>query len=547
MIESAEPLEQVLIADELSRRIARGADHEAENRALSTLAHAMATHPEGLLQTVAELTLEFCRADSAGVSILESDGTARIFRWHATAGAFAANRGATLSGVASPCGVVIARDAVLLFSHPARSFPELRDVEPHIHEALLVPWHSQGEPVGTLWAIAHTPDRHFDAEDARLLQSFACFAAASYTVSSVSHQAASARSDLERRVQERTQALREANEALRGSEERYRLIVERAADYAILTSDPDGRITSWSRGAEAIFGWSSTEALGQLTDMTFTAEDRAAGQPDKERAEARDKGSSPDVRWHLRRDGSRVFIDGVMRALDDGHGGLHGFLKLGQDVTQRRAGEEQLRESELRLRVALGAAGMGTWRWEIADDRQVLDESLQRMLGVQGRSVMSLEEFLELVHADDRLRVRETFLQSAASGERFDVEFRVPLADGRITTLKDQGEVFYGSEGKPLFITGACVDITELKQAEAALREADQRKDEFLATLAHELRNPLTPIANGLELARSASADSPAVIADHRCHGPPAPPPRAARGRPPRRGSDQRRQDRAEP
>jgi two-component system CheB/CheR fusion protein len=511
MIETAKPFDEVLITDELARRPARAADYEAENRALSTLAHAMASHPGDVLRRLVELVTELCGADSAGISILEPADDEGVLRWHATAGAFAPHLGTTMPRSASPCGAVLSQNTLLVLRDPERAFPELRRVEPHIYEGLLAPWHSQGTPIGTLWAVSHTPERHFDAEDARLLGSLAGFAAAAYKVNAALEETKAAQYELEQRVQERTNALSAANEALYGSEERYRLIVERADDYAILTTDPQGRITSWSRGAEAIFGWSSQEAAGQFTEITFTPEDNAAGQARKERAEAALQGFSPDVRWHQRKDGSRVFVDGVTRALKDGHGDLHGFLKLAQDVTQRRAGEEALRESELRLRIALGAARMGTWRWEIAEDRQVLDESLQRMLGVEGRGVMDLEGFLQLIHPDDRRKVRETFTASLTSGERFNVEFRVPHADGRITSLKDQGEVFYGSEGEPLFITGACVDITELKEAEQALTEADRRKDEFLATLAHELRNPLTPIANGLAIIRSASDGTPVL------------------------------------
>jgi PAS domain S-box-containing protein len=133
---------------------------------------------------------------------------------------------------------------------------------------------------------------------------------------------------------------RDAEQALRVSEERSRLIVEAARDYAILTTDPEGIITSWSPGAEVVFGWSPTEVVGRPVDMTFTPEDRTAGAPEQERATARASGSAPDVRWHVRKDGKRVFIEGVMRAIADG------FLKIGQDVTERRQAEESLRESE---------------------------------------------------------------------------------------------------------------------------------------------------------------------------------------------------------
>ena len=143
-----------------------------------------------------------------------------------------------------------------------------------------------------------------------------------------------------------------AEEALRASEERHRLIVESARDYAIFTLDEQGRIASWSPGAEAVFGWTAAEALGQPVVITFTHEDRLSGVPEAELTTARVEVVAPDVRWHLRKDGGRVFIEGTNRALRDASGRVRGFLKIGQDVTQRR----QLEAEGERLLVAEAVA-----------------------------------------------------------------------------------------------------------------------------------------------------------------------------------------------
>ena len=89
--------------------------------------------------------------------------------------------------------------------------------------------------------------------------------------------------------------------------------------------------------------------MGRLVDISFTPEDRAHGAPGPERATACRAGLAPDVRWQLRKDGRRIFIDGVMRPLTGPDGSVTGFVKVGQDVTERRATEEALRESEARL------------------------------------------------------------------------------------------------------------------------------------------------------------------------------------------------------
>jgi PAS domain S-box-containing protein len=141
---------------------------------------------------------------------------------------------------------------------------------------------------------------------------------------------------------------------LKRSEERLRLILESAQGFAIFTTDADGTINSWYEGAAQVFGWSEAEILGQKCNMTFTPEDRTTGEPEKERETARREGISPDIRWHQRKDGSRVFINGVMHLLRDGQ--RNGFFKIGRDETAQRQAEEALRRSEERLRLILESA-----------------------------------------------------------------------------------------------------------------------------------------------------------------------------------------------
>jgi PAS domain S-box-containing protein len=130
---------------------------------------------------------------------------------------------------------------------------------------------------------------------------------------------------------------------LRSAQQRFRLTVETATDYAIFITDAEDRITDWLPGAAAVFGWSAEEALGQPADILYTVEDRAEGVPEWEVETAFREGSAPNVRWHVRKDGSRVFIEGSRHALHGIQGTAAGFLKIGQDVTERRQAQE-LRE-----------------------------------------------------------------------------------------------------------------------------------------------------------------------------------------------------------
>lgn len=144
-----------------------------------------------------------------------------------------------------------------------------------------------------------------------------------------------------------------AEAAVSGSEQRLRLVVDNARDYAIFTTDTTGAITGWWGGAERVFGWTADEAVGQAMAITYTQEDRKQQVPEGEMRTAREEGRAPNVRWHVRKDGSRAFIDGIMTPLRDPDGALTGFLKIGQDVTERHASEQRqkLLLAELQHRV----------------------------------------------------------------------------------------------------------------------------------------------------------------------------------------------------
>jgi signal transduction histidine kinase/CheY-like chemotaxis protein len=177
---SVAPRTPVTIADvdirsELLSRPHRSPDHQAEAHALAGLARQMSEDPREMLQALAEAALDLCHADTAGISLLEGD----VFRWEALAGVFAGKRNGTMPRDASPCGVCIDQDATQLMHLPDRCFPALIN-EPRFVEALLLPFHLKGRPIGTVWVVAHTFDRHFDREDQRLIGVLAQFASAGW-------------------------------------------------------------------------------------------------------------------------------------------------------------------------------------------------------------------------------------------------------------------------------------------------------------------------------------------------------------------------------
>lgn len=148
-----------------------------------------------------------------------------------------------------------------------------------------------------------------------------------------------------------------AEEAMRESEERLRLLVESVKDYAIFALDGERRVRSWNPGAEMIFGYAEGEIIGQASDILFTPEDRARGIPEQEVAQARATGRAADERWHIRKDGTRFYASGVLAALS-GSDGRQGFAKIARDLTRQKRAEEELQrahdalEERVRLRTA---------------------------------------------------------------------------------------------------------------------------------------------------------------------------------------------------
>ncbi len=171
-------LQDVDITVELARRPTRPPDHAAENRALVELARQMAVAPHSILQKLADTALELCQADSAGISILETEGGKSIFRWRATAGDFEPYLGGTTPRDFSPCGVVLDRNATQLMANPVRYYPYIAELSPNVAELLLIPFYRGDTAIGTIWIVACDQEKRFDEEDARVMTHLSLFASA---------------------------------------------------------------------------------------------------------------------------------------------------------------------------------------------------------------------------------------------------------------------------------------------------------------------------------------------------------------------------------
>ena len=146
---------------------------------------------------------------------------------------------------------------------------------------------------------------------------------------------------LSRRLARASALLRGREQALRESEERFRLVIEEVRDYGIFALDPDGVVTSWNLGAERIKGWQAQEILGHHFSRFYPPETRSH-LPARMLERARESGTAEDEGWRLRKDGTRFWANVVITALHDENGDLRGFAKVTRDMTERRRSEEAL-------------------------------------------------------------------------------------------------------------------------------------------------------------------------------------------------------------
>jgi PAS domain S-box-containing protein len=378
------------------------------------------------------------------------------------------------------------------------------------------------------------------------------------------------------------------------ADEQFRLLVSSVTDYAIYLLDAAGRVSSWNAGAERIKGYRAAEVTGRHFSLFYPAEARAAGAPDQALAHAAGEGRFEGSGWRLRKDGSRFWAEVVITALRDEAGALVGFAKITRDLTERRAAEERVRQSQARLRAftdnspaimclkdrdgryrfanarfleryalreeqvigrsdaeifprrqaaALAAhdgkvlargetvqyeetaelaggrrvslvvkfpvadgvgmiaaditdrrlaeqalreqrallaeaqkvAGVGSWEWDPESGRVVWSDELYRIYGVSPESFSpSFENYLERVHPEDRQSSGAMMARALMDGRGFSMQERIVRPGGEVRYLRSQGEVARNERGKPIKVFGACLDITEQRHSERALRRAAQ-------------------------------------------------------------------------
>ena len=213
----------------------------------------------------------------------------------------------------------------------------------------------------------------------------------------------------------------------------FRALVEQVKDFAIFMIAPDGRAATWNEGVQRVLGYDEAEFIGLPLASIFRPEDIARGVPADELKEARDRGTASDDRWLIRKDGYSFWASGVTTSLWDNGGTLLGYGKVLRDLTAQKEAQDQLAQSEAalsaiesRLRMALKAARVGTWLWDLRTMTDTLDENISRLLGLgSADTITTFDDFLARLHPEDRERTRTAFLDAVRQRSSLLVEFRV--------------------------------------------------------------------------------------------------------------------------
>ena len=187
-----------------------------------------------------------------------------------------------------------------------------------------------------------------------------------------------------------------------------------------------------------------------------------------------------------------------------------GLLKIMRDTTEQKRTEQELEVSRERLDLVVNSSEVGLWYCDLPFDKLVWNAKCKEHFGLPPDAEVTIDTFYER-HPPRRPGgdpAGHRAVDRRAATE-YDAEFRTVDPQGRVRWVRAIGRPFFDVEGTPLRFDGITVDVTGRIEQEQALREADRRKDEFLATLAHELRNPLAPIRNALHLMRRADGRRP--------------------------------------
>ncbi|HVE54011.1 MAG TPA: PAS domain S-box protein [Ramlibacter sp.] len=294
-------------------------------------------------------------------------------------------------------------------------------------------------------------------------------------------------------------------------EQRMQLLIEAVTDYGIFMLDPSGRIMSWNSGAQKLKGYSRDDVLGKHFSIFYPEAAVSTGWPEEELRLARQRGRFEDEGWRVRKDGTQFWANVVITALYGPMGELTGFAKITRDLTERRKHEEELRVSEERFRLLVNSVrDYAIFMLSPEGIVQSWNVGAQAIKGYQANEIIG-QHFSAFYTPEDQHNGKPVrALATARDHGHFEDEAWRVRKDGSlfwanvvITAVRDQ-------KGELRGYAKVTRDMSDRRRLEE-LERSSRRMNEFLAMLAHELRNPLAPIRNAVTIMQLETLASPVL------------------------------------
>jgi PAS domain S-box-containing protein len=332
--------------------------------------------------------------------------------------------------------------------------------------------------------------------------------------------------ELEAQIAERERARSERERLIAEIEtERARLnvIIEHIPAGVILAEAPSGRIVMVNPQVERILGRQvvlSPDIESYREWLAYEVSERPVEGRESVLAMTLqgEVVAGKEILYH-RGDGAKAWIRVSGAPIRDAGGKIVGGVDLITDIDEEKRASETVRINQERLNLAQKASQAGSFEWNLRTNAVIWSEETEAIFGLApGSFGGSYEDWTRSVHPEDLSRAEQELRRAIVDGEGAS-EYRVVWPDGSVRWIQARGKVFFDEAGDPLRWIGINMDVTERKRMEEslrrqteALREADRRKNEFLSILAHELRNPLAPISNAIQIL-TLRGDDPALVA----------------------------------
>ncbi|OSM05376.1 putative sensor/response regulator hybrid [Magnetofaba australis IT-1] len=303
-----------------------------------------------------------------------------------------------------------------------------------------------------------------------------------------------------RDVREMQTAQRRIEDLNKELEQRNQQILDQIHD-SVITTDLNGLINNWNRGAERLFGWSREEMVGKHIGALYP-NDQQIFLAEKVIAPLKEKGDHEIEVVMRNRSGKLFYAHLSLSMLYDAHKQPVGMIGYSIDITQQMEAKKAIQASEARYQRAERGANDGLWEWNVPTGEMYYSPRWLEIFGyVPGEIPYRVKIFSDMVHPEDMQRAREAVDAHFDDHQEYNVELRMRHKAGHYVWVRSRGFAERDEFGKPVLMAGSITDITEYKQLVEQLEqekgkaeEANQYKSQFLANMSHEIRTPMNAI-----------------------------------------------------